>query len=284
LPYLEAGEYTVEVSPPAGWEVVPPSTAAQAVALAAGETREGVDFGLLPGPGTSFWQNPRNVADVDDTGAVTVDDMQLLVDDLLTHGIRELPAPSIPSGATWAYVDPTGDGRISLRDAAIVYGELLTGQGGGAKQGSASADNPAGGGKSVPGADAEGAAVAEFDGAGTVTVEMKDQPWDEPSWSSRSNALLFGTGGAVPETDGTLKRELQQAQWGAPLSRLSLSESTCLPGAKGDDVPQPVFPRSREPGGESQVAPDEEWVFDDIAGTLAEDVARAWKGWRGAMM
>jgi hypothetical protein len=164
---LEAGPYTVQVVPQAGWDTTHPSPVAHSVNLGVGETARQIDFGVQAA--TVSWQNPVNPCDVNDDGVVSAIDVLILVDDLNQNGSRELPSQPGGPGPLY-YIDVSGDGFLSSIDLLRVVNML--GRGGPLAPGSG--EGPAGGGSAGKG---EGESSGGMDaGAGAVLVAAPTAP------------------------------------------------------------------------------------------------------------
>jgi hypothetical protein len=122
---LEDGTYEVTVVAPAAWAGGAASPAAHTVTVAGGAAGETADFGVAQG-GTSYWQNASDPHDVDGSGDVTWSDFSDIAEALEVYGVRDEPLPMIPP-----YVDTSGDGMLSLKDAVLVMRRLLGVGGGG---------------------------------------------------------------------------------------------------------------------------------------------------------
>jgi hypothetical protein len=76
----------------------------------------------------SAWQNPVTAEDVDDSGFIALNDLQLVVQDLRTNGSpHELIAR--PLGGPAPYVDVTGDNRVTIVDLLAIVTPLRAGLG-----------------------------------------------------------------------------------------------------------------------------------------------------------
>ena len=151
---LNPGTYLVELGTREGWMNVSPQEGETSVILGAGEVDEGVDFGVAAISAGSLWQNPTNVFDVDDDGAIAPRDVLLIANDLYFNGARELPVPTVPPNAPAPYLDTNGDGYVSAVDALLVA-DYLVKSWGGATSGEMPSSAPAtgaAGNKSVGGA------------------------------------------------------------------------------------------------------------------------------------
>ncbi len=129
LPYLPAGDYTVQVTPENGFVMTTPAT--QEVEVVS--IQANIDFGAaIDGPAT--WTNPINQFDVDNNGEVELQDALLLVNDIHNFGERELPIVQ-PGFVPPPFLDPTGDGRISLQDALAIVNDIHNSQSSGPGEG-----------------------------------------------------------------------------------------------------------------------------------------------------
>ncbi len=104
VPYLDQGDFTVQVTPRAGWTVTTPDGATQSVTLASGATVENVTFGLqrIESP----WQNKVNPLDVDGDGLVAIGDLLKIVQYLRDHGAGVIEGEPEPGDAK---IDVDGD-------------------------------------------------------------------------------------------------------------------------------------------------------------------------------
>lgn len=129
LPYLPAGDYTVEVTPAADFVLTGDDS--QQVEVAG--LQANIDFAAaLDGPAT--WTNPTNAFDIDNDGAVDLLDALLIVNNIHSLGERNLP-PIQPGSVPPPFLDPTGDERVSLQDALAVVNHIHNSQQAGQPEG-----------------------------------------------------------------------------------------------------------------------------------------------------
>jgi hypothetical protein len=128
FPALAPGQYTVAVTPPAGWLALNPATGNNLVTVSANLATKDVDFGFTAA--ISAWQNPGDPYDVNDDGRISALDALQVINALNFHGAGVLLGSGLP---TTPYVDVNGDGRLSALDALLVINMLnsQTGMGGG---------------------------------------------------------------------------------------------------------------------------------------------------------
>ena len=177
LPYLPAGDYTVQVTPENGFVMTTPAT--QEVQVVSFQAN--IDFGAaIDGPAT--WTNPINQFDVDNNGEVELQDALLLINNIHNFGERELPIVQ-PGFVPPPFLDPTGDGRISLQDALAIVNDIHNSQPSGPGEGellvgpAADSDGTAQTEPTVP--DAEGES-ASFD-ANLQRHLIDDLVWGDPN-------------------------------------------------------------------------------------------------------
>ncbi|MGE3777003.1 MAG: SdrD B-like domain-containing protein [Pirellulaceae bacterium] len=118
LAFIGAGSYRVQVVPGAGQSATVPASAIHAVALAAGEARTNVNFGIASDP--SRWQNPVLKFDVNGDGALSPIDALVVINNLNQLGSRALG----PSDPTPPYLDVNGDSQVSPIDVLQIVNEL----------------------------------------------------------------------------------------------------------------------------------------------------------------
>lgn len=118
FPYLPAGTYYVQASPPEDWIATGGNDGLQQVTYVAGQGLVHVNFGQRVS--VYGWQNPIHRLDVNGDNAITPLDALLVIIDLNSIGVRELSEPP-PSGEDPPnFIDVNGDGLATPLDALEV--------------------------------------------------------------------------------------------------------------------------------------------------------------------
>ncbi|MEZ6136200.1 MAG: dockerin type I domain-containing protein [Pirellulaceae bacterium] len=115
FPGLPTGEYTVRLTPNAGFRALDPVSGTQTVSVTANTAAMDIDFGFEEA--TSEWQNPRDPLDVNDDMIISAVDVLLIINEINARGARDLRGSGISAPP---FVDVTGESFVSGIDVLQV--------------------------------------------------------------------------------------------------------------------------------------------------------------------
>ncbi len=176
-PYLEQGDFTVQVVAPPGWTATTPGGAARAVSLTSGATVENVTFGLRSGD--SPWQNSANPVDVNGDGDVTVADLLAVVRYLRDHSAGLIEGEP---DADEARIDVDGDQVAGPSDLLAVVTALRAKI---QQQTDAESEAAVSLSASLPVSASSPLAAAEAESPWTLVVTPAQRVWPAPATTDR---------------------------------------------------------------------------------------------------
>jgi hypothetical protein len=116
FPFLDTGEYSIRPQAAGAMQPTQPSSGIQSVALQIGQVIDGVDFGFRAA--NSPWRNAEPF-DVNNDGFVSPVDVLQIINDLNSHGARQLTDEATPP-----FLDVNGDFNVTSQDILLIINQL----------------------------------------------------------------------------------------------------------------------------------------------------------------